>query len=35
VWNDDEESIPNMGSTVKLEFIENDTIYIGPMEPNE
>jgi len=30
VWNDDEESMPNMGSTVKLEFIENDTIYIGP-----
>ena len=32
VWNDDEESMPNMGSTVILEFIENDTIYIGPNE---
>jgi hypothetical protein len=32
VWNDDEESIPLMGAPVKLEFIQNDTIYIGPSD---
>jgi hypothetical protein len=35
VWNDDEESIPMTGEPIRLEFVQNDTIYIGPMEPNE
>lgn len=31
-WNDDEESIPTPGSLVKVEFIDQDIIYIGPIE---
>ena len=30
IWNDDLESIPMDNSTIKLEFTQNDTIYIGP-----
>lgn len=29
VWNDDQESIPEDGKTVKIEQTVNDTIYIG------
>ena len=29
IWNDDPESIPIDGELVKLEFTENDTLYIG------
>jgi hypothetical protein len=32
IWNDDEESIPEDGSTVKIEKTVNDTIYIGNVE---
>lgn len=32
IWNDDEESIPQDGSTVKIEKTVNDTIYIGNVE---
>ena len=36
VWNDDEESIPPDGSAIRLEFTDEDTVYIGPMEdPSE
>jgi predicted small secreted protein len=30
VWNDDEESIPVDGSLIRLEFTDEDTVYIGP-----
>jgi hypothetical protein len=29
IWNDDPESIPMDGELVKLEFTENDTLYIS------
>jgi len=32
IWNDDWESIPTDGSLVRIEFTENDTIYIGSAE---
>ena len=32
VWNDDEESIPQDGELIKLEFSEGNVIYIGPKE---
>jgi hypothetical protein len=32
IWNDDWESIPADGSLVRIEFTENDTIYIGSAE---
>ena len=30
VWNDDEESIPRDGATIRIEDTEGDTIYLGP-----
>lgn len=30
IWNDDLESIPTVGSLVKIEHIGPDAIYIGP-----
>jgi hypothetical protein len=32
IWNDDEESIPEDVSTIKIEKTVNDTIYIGNVE---
>lgn len=32
VWNDDEESIPVDGSPILLEYTDEDTVYIGPLE---
>lgn len=32
VWNDDEESIPKDGSAILLEFTDENTVYIGPLE---
>lgn len=32
VWNDDEESIPKDGSPILLEFTDENTVYIGPLE---
>jgi hypothetical protein len=32
IWNDDEESIPAEGSLVKIEFFDENTVYIGPVE---
>ena len=32
IWNDDEESIPQDGGLVKIEFSEDNIIYIGPSE---
>jgi len=32
IWNDDWESIPADGSLIRIEFTENDTIYIGSAE---
>lgn len=29
IWNDDTESIPTDGELVRIEFTQNDTIYIG------
>ena len=29
VWNDDEESIPRDGATIRIEDIDGDTIYLG------
>jgi len=34
IWNDDHESIPVDGTPIMLEFTSNDTVYIGPLEPN-
>jgi uncharacterized membrane protein len=31
VWNDDEESIPVVGSLVEVEFIDAGCVYIGPV----
>lgn len=31
VWNDDEESIPCDGENIKIEFTDENTIYIGPI----
>jgi hypothetical protein len=30
VWNDDEESIPRDGATIRIEDTDGDTIYLGP-----
>ena len=32
VWNDDWESIPQDGATIRIEHTEGDTVYIGPSE---
>jgi hypothetical protein len=32
VWNDDEESIPRDGSAILIEFTDENTVYIGPLE---
>jgi hypothetical protein len=32
IWNDDEESIPPDGSAIRLEYTDEDTVYIGPLE---
>ena len=32
VWNDDEESIPMPGTPIMLEMIDEETVYIGPLE---
>ncbi len=32
IWNDDEESIPADGSLIKLEFTDENNVYIGPAE---
>jgi hypothetical protein len=32
VWNDTEESIPVDGTPVMLEFTDENTVYIGPIE---
>ena len=31
VWNDDEESIPTVGSLVEVEHIDAGCVYIGPV----
>ena len=31
VWNDDDESIPTVGSLVEVEFIDAGCVYIGPV----
>ena len=30
IWNDDEESIPADGSLIRLEFTDENNVYIGP-----
>jgi hypothetical protein len=35
VWNDDQESIPEDGSKVVIEFTEGNTIYLGSLEANQ
>ncbi len=32
VWNDDEESIPVDGTPIMLEYTDENTVYIGPLE---
>ena len=32
IWNDDEESIPADGSLIRLEFTDENNVYIGPAE---
>ena len=32
IWNDDEESIPADGSLIRLEFTDENNVYIGPVE---
>lgn len=33
VWNDDEESIPKDGSLIRIEYTDENTVYIGPYNP--
>ena len=35
IWNDDWESIPQDGATIRIEHTEGDTIYIGPNEEHD
>ncbi len=35
IWNDDEESIPVDGSLIKIEFTDENTVYIGPFNPED
>lgn len=30
IWNDDEESIPANDSLIKIEYIDENNVYIGP-----
>lgn len=32
VWNDDEESIPIVGTLVEVEYIDSGYVYIGPID---
>lgn len=32
IWNDDEESIPPDGSLIKIEFTDENNVFIGPTE---
>lgn len=32
IWNDDEESIPKDGSLIKIEYTDENNVYIGPVE---
>lgn len=32
IWNDTEESIPMDGELIKIEFTDENTVYIGPAE---
>ncbi len=32
VWNDDDESIPTVGSMVEVQYIDAGCVYIGPKE---
>lgn len=32
VWNDDEESIPTVGTLVEVEYIDSGCVYIGPVD---
>ena len=32
IWNDDEESIPVDSSLIRLEFTDENNVYIGPAE---
>ena len=32
IWNDDKESIPADGSLIRLEFTDENNVYIGPAE---
>lgn len=32
VWNDDEESIPVVGTLVEVEYIDSGCVYIGPVD---
>lgn len=32
IWNDDEESIPKDGSIIRIEYTDENTVYIGPIE---
>lgn len=35
IWNDDEESIPQDGELIKIEFTDENTVYLTPTEINE
>ena len=35
IWNDDWESIPQDGATIRIEHTEGDTVYIGPSEEHD
>ena len=30
IWNDDEESIPKDGSLIRLQYTDENTVFIGP-----
>ena len=32
IWNDDEESIPKDGSLIKIEYTDENKVYIGPVD---
>jgi hypothetical protein len=35
IWNDDWESIPQDGTTIRIEHTDGDTVYIGPSEEHD
>ena len=35
IWNDDWESIPQDGATIRIEHTEGDTVYLGPSEEHD